>query len=220
MIFFIDQPEVLSTINIIQGYLYKNVPLLWIIGGIFIFAIFVLVILKIKFDILKRNFTNIIIFIILIFWLPLFINFFYNNVYDVKENLEMFKHDVSGRRIIRYCNMDHRQGLNGEFCDLMPFIKIIKETIPEKSTIKISSKLGMSPYFYYYDLYNLYNFVHDPRQANYVIFHYSPDYYFKDSILYQAKSDFNNLVEDREIGKFSIIKRTGTYLVIFKKIDD
>ena len=218
MTLLFDQPEVLSTINIVQGFLYKDVPLLWIIGGIFIFATFILVILKIKFDILKINFTSIIIFIILIFWLPLLINFFYNNVYDFKENLEMFKHDVSGKRIIRYCNMDRRQGLNGEFCDLMPFIKVIKETIPKNSTVKISSKLGMSPYFYYYDLYALYNFVHDPRQADYVIFYYSPDYYFKNDILYQAKNDFNNLAEDRKIGKFSIIKRTGAYLVIFKKI--
>ncbi len=217
MLFFIDQPEVLNTINMVQGYLYKDFPVLWIIGGIFILVILAFLILKIRIDILKRNFINIVIFIILIFWCPLFINFFYNNIYDLKENFGLFRQDISSKRIIRYCSMDYHQGLNGEFCDLMPFIRVIKDTIPEGSTIKISSKLGMSPYFYYYDLYNIYNFTHNPFKAEYVVVHYSPDYYYNDNVLYQKMDQFNKLSSNREIGNFSIERRTGTYSVIFKK---
>ncbi len=220
MSFFVDQPEGFSTINIIQGFLYKDIPVLWIIGGIFILVIFILLILKIKISVLRKNFTNILIFTALIFWSPLFINFFYNNVYDLKENLDLFKQDTMSKRITRYCLADKYQGLNGEFCSLIPFIEIIKETIPKKSTIKIASRVGNSAYFYYYDLHLLYNFTHDPAEADYVIVHYSPDYYYRDCILYQAKHDLNNLTEDKEVGYFSVAKRTGTYSVIFKKADN
>lgn len=211
-------PEVSYTINIVRGFLYKNIPLLWIVGIIFSLCIFILFFIK-KFvkrvRIINNNFRLIIICLILIFWLPLFINLFYNNVYDFTDNLDYYKYDISGKRIIRLCNIDHYQKLGNVYCRIFSFILYTKNTLQTGETIKILSHPFMANYFQYY-FYPYFNFTDSIEKADYLVYYYSSDFYYQDNILYKKFSDN----KDEIVGRYDIVGARGSQEIILKKMKE
>jgi len=208
---FTDQPEAFLTINMIPGILYNSVSFTRVFGAIFVALILLMVFLRRKSKSINENFNNIIIVFFAIFWTPLFINFFYNNIYDLSENLQYSKHDISGKRIIRLCNIDHRQNLGGTFCKLFSFITYSKNNLPQKTEVKLITSPSLNPYLHYY----LYPYFTFNNNASNVLLYFSPDHYYEDSALYKKNKNDNI-----EIGQYIVVGNMGPGRLILKKSNE
>ena len=217
-----DQPEIFSTINIIPGIAYKNISIALFFGGFLILFCLLFFFLKRKSKIIDKNFNNIIFILFLIFWTPLFVNFFYNNTYDFIENFEYAKYDISGKRILRYCNMDNRQGLSGLSCMMFSFFTFSKNNIPEHSKVKLLASPNTAAYFYYY-LYPYFKITKDINESEYLLYYYSPNFKYTDGKLYQIifnkPGDYRDVKEEVEIGEYSAVANLGPGRLILKKPD-
>jgi len=210
MSFIFDQPEVFYTINIISGIIYKNISISLILSSVLFLLCLLVVFRKRKSSFINNNFCRIILFLFLIFWTPLYINFFYNNIYDFIENYQSAKYDIAGKRIIRLCNIDHRQNLNGSACQLLSYINYAKNNLPDKTSVKIISSPSINTYLNYYT----FPYFNINDKADYLLFYFPSDYYFKDNIVYKKNKD-----KDDEVGQYSVVGSLDNNRLILKKVD-
>lgn len=210
---FTNLPELFYTINLTPGILISSIkfnPLsLTLASGLaLIFAnliIFLIFYLK-KLD--EKKYNAILFGLIVIAWLPLYINFTYNNLYDLSENFKVLKFSDSSKRVLRLCNMDNRQNVGGVYCRLFSFFTFIKNNLPAGSEVQLLTSPGLDAYFNYY-LYPDYKIV---DQADYLLFYYPNSYIYKDSLLYHRQGD-----KDFVMGKYKILFAKGNGEFILKK---
>ncbi len=213
--FFYNNPEVFFTINLVTGLLYKGRPFLWILGGLFVLLSVFLLLAKKRFKIVYIKFNQMLLALILFFWLPVFINLTYNNVSDSLDNLEYTEYDTSGKRIIRLCNMDFNQNGGGACCQTFSFISYAKNKLPEKSTIKLVTSPFLLPFLHYY-LYPYFNFSDSIDNADYLLYYWPEDFYYNDGVLYKKISGDSY----GYVGKYLVIGNMGPHKLILEKIKE
>jgi len=207
-------PEVFFTINITPGFLYKNIFFSWIVGATFFICILILFFIK-RAKIVDNNFKFIILCFILIFWSPLYFNFFYNNIYDFIDNFEYGKYDINGKRIIRLCSMDYDQKIGGIYCRIFSFIKFTEKILPSNKTVKILSQPSLENYLQYY-FYPYFNLTGSIEKADYLLYYYSGDFYYKDNVLYIKNADNSEAI----VGQYSLLSSRGTKELILERLKE
>ncbi|MBI2459769.1 MAG: hypothetical protein HYV53_04465 [Parcubacteria group bacterium] len=210
---FTDLPELFYTINLTPGILLKVIkfgPLtLSLTSGIFLIfisLIFFLIFYLKKLD--EKKCQTILLGLIIMAWLPLYINFTYNNLYDLSENFKTLKFSDSSKRVLRLCNMDSRQNAGGVYCHLFSFFTFIKNNLPAGNEVQLLTSPGLDAYFNYY-LYPNYKIV---KKADYVLFYYPGGYIYKNNILYK-KQDGKDLI----IGEYKMLFIKNNAEFILKK---
>ena len=215
---FIDQPELFYTINVVPGILYKNIPVTPLLGGaLALSAVFVLS-AKNKIVFIGGHFDKLIFSLFIIFWLPLYVNFFYNNFYDAVENMDYSSYSENGKRTVRFCNMDNRGG--GEIaCRMFSFIKLAENSLPAKSKVKIlTASPFLNTYFNYY-LFPRFSITSDINEADYLLYYFHNGYRYKDNILYKIEPDNRGEAREVKIGEYSLIDNMGPRRLILKKTE-
>ncbi|MFH1745305.1 MAG: hypothetical protein ABH881_04030 [bacterium] len=210
--FFIDQPEKLWNINVIQGFLYKNFPLLAIPGILFIIFYLTLFFLRKKSVKIRNNFHVLSLCLMMFFWIPVYINYFIINIFDVQENLE---NELSSdqKKVLRLCDAD--VSMNGTLCLTSSFGVFVKNNLPVGSKVKLLSYPGFQPYLYY-NIYPSVSFVFDFAQADYVLLYFPSEYFFQDGILYQIGADENDV---ESLGEFELFSQMGSSRMILRKVN-
>lgn len=214
--FFINQPEVFQTINFISGLEYKKIPFLLIIGGIFIFSAIIIFLLARKKEGMGENLKNYFLVLLIFFWMPIYINFLYNNFLDFKENIYVYKGDVKERQKIRLCNIDQNQNSGGKWCNIFSFLDSIDKNIPHGSAISVVKNPYFSPYFDYF-LYPDYKIISSIARANYIVFYYPQDRFFitTQGVLIKVLNG-----RETKIGKFKILDiLNNPNEIILKRLD-
>jgi len=208
---FTDLPELFYTINLTPPILLQGIkfgPLsITLITGVFLLLAGLIVFLFFHFKKLgEKKFRAILFGLITLAWLPLYLNFTYNNLYDLSENLKALKFSDSSKRVLRLCNMDNRQNVGGVYCRLFSFFTFIKNNLPAGTEVELLTSPGLDGYFNYY-LYPNYNIV---KQADYILFYYPNSYIYKDNILYHRQGD-----KDFVMGKYKILfaKSNGEFIL-------
>ncbi len=210
---FTNSPELFYTINMIPGILISgmkvnSLTLVLVSGLALIFAGSIAFLIFYFKNLGENKFQMILLGLIVIAWLPLYINFTYNNIYDLSENLGALKYSNSSKNILRICNIDNRQNLNGIYCRLFSFFTFVKNRLPAGSNVKILVAPGMDAYFNYY-LYPNYKIV---DQADYILFYHPNNYLFKNNILYKRENNKNII-----IGKYEMLSAKSNTEFILKK---
>ena len=201
----IDQPEILSTINLIPSAAYRGIPLTLIIG---LPAMLLIIIFA-------RKLTPVrLIFLVLVFWLPLYANTVYNASYDLVENFSYHDLNLSKKRVLRLCNIDHRQGLNNSFCQLFSFFIQSKKVLPKNPTVALAVAPGMDIFFQYY-LFPDFKFS-DQAKADYLLYYFPFDYRFLDGSLYRRGKDPNGS-DKKMIGNYFLKGALGPAKLILEK---
>lgn len=213
---YLNQPEIFSTINFIPPVYYNNRSVTLMTGVIFIFFVFGLVFTKNRISLLKKYETDkIILILIILFWLPLYGVSLYNNIYDLKENLDIYKLNTQGKRVVRLCNMGFYQGTGDVACKFLSFTTLIKNSLPHNSSYKLLTLPGFETNFNYF-LYPDFLPAESFNGANFVLLYFSPEYYYENNKLYQRVIN-NNLPEAMEIGEYDLVKSMGDRILILKK---
>jgi hypothetical protein len=209
-----DLPEAFYTINLLPGILMPTkkfglLTLALIIGAFFIIAcLAVFFIFYFRKNLGSKKYYSILLGLIAAVWLPLYLNFSYNNVYDLTENLSWLKYSVSAKRILRTCQMDNRQNLGNIYCRLFSFFTFTKNSLPVGTNVQLLTSPGLDGYFDYF-LYPNYKIV---NSADYILFYYPNDYIYKDNILYHRQGD-----KDFVVGKYKILFAKSAAELILKK---
>ncbi|MFH1523129.1 MAG: hypothetical protein ABIE43_04935 [Patescibacteria group bacterium] len=212
---FINKPELFYTINLIPGIIYNNYSLtLWLGGISIILLIFVFLIIK-KIKLVSIKFNRIIIYLFLLLWSPLFINFFYNNIYDLIENITYSRYSTEGKRIVRLCNIDNRGNTGGLACKMFSFIKFSEKNLERNSKIKLlTGSPFLDAYFRYY-LYPNFSLTEDDNEAEYLLYYFDPEYSFKDNTLYKKIRKDNDVIEV-SVGEYTLINSLDLNRFILK----
>jgi len=143
-------PEAFYTINIIPSISLWNVPIVWLAGVGFVLAVIgFFVANKFKFNFSQTQINNKLLILAFIFWMPIFAISFYNNIYDLKENIIDYQGSLEAKQAMRLCNMEKIHQENGHLCQLFPSLNYAHENFPIGSVIKIPSS-SLLPYFSYY----------------------------------------------------------------------
>ncbi len=212
--FFIDQPELFYTINVVPGILYKNIPITILLGSVLILLIIVVLSVKKKIRFIDNHFNKLIFLFFIIFWLPLYANFFYNNFYDAVENRDYFQYSEDGKRIVRFCNMDNRGNGGGLACRMFSFIKLAQDSLPAKSKIKIlTASPFLRTYFNYY-LFPRFNITNNINEAEYLLYYFDNGYSYRDNVLYKIEPDNQGGVR---VGEYLLVNSMGPARLILKK---
>lgn len=213
---YLNQPEIFSTINFIPPVYYNNKPVTLMIGAIFIFAALGLIFFKSKLPFLKQYHVNkILLVVMVIFWSPLYAVSLYNNIYDLKENLDIYKLNNQGKRVVRFCNMGFYQGVGDVACKFLSFTTLIKNSLPHNSSYKLLILPGFETNFNYF-LYPDFLPAESFNGADFVFLYYPPDYYYDNNKLYQ-RTVSNNQPEAVELGKYDLAGSMGDRILILKK---
>lgn len=213
---YLNQPEIFSTINFIPPVYYNNKSVTLILGVIFVFVALGLIFFKNKLPLLKNYQTNkILLVVIVIFWLPLYAVSLYNNIYDLKENLDIYKFNIQSKRVVRFCNMGFYQGAGDVACKFLSFTTLIKNSLPHNSSYKFLTLPGFETNFNYF-LYPDFVPAKSFSDADFVLLYYPPDYYYDTNKLYQRIIN-NNQPESVEIGKYDLVGSMGDGILILKK---
>lgn len=210
---FADLPELFYTINltpaIFLGFTKFGPLTLALILGLFLILassiIFLIFYFK-KSD--GKKYQIALLSLIVIAWLPLYINFTYNNLYDFSENLKALKYGNSSKKILRICDMDNRQNMGGIYCRLFSFATFVKNNLPAGSEAELLTSPGLDGFLNYY-LYPDYKIV---DKADYLLFYRPNNYLFKDNILYKRQNG-----EDIIIGKYKMLSAKSDTEFILKK---
>lgn len=210
---FTDLPELFYTINLTPGILLPGIkfgPLtLSLVSGLFLIFASLIFFLIFHFKKLGEKKYQVILFsLIIVAWLPLYINFTYNNLYDLSENLKALKYNNLNKRILRMCDIDNRQNLGGAYCRLFSFFTFIKNHLPAGTEVQLLTAPGREIYFNYY-LYPDYKIVDN---SNYLLFYSPNNYMFKNNILYKREGK-KNLI----IGKYEMLFAKSDIEFILKK---
>ena len=213
---YLNQPEIFSTINFIPPVYYNNRPLTLILGVIFVFVALWLIFFKSKLPLLKKYQTNkILLVIMVIFWLPLYAVSLYNNIYDLKENLDINKFNTQSKRVVRLCNMGFYQGAGDVACKFLSFTTLIKNSLPHNSSYKLLTLSGFETNFNYF-LYPDFVPAKFFSDADFVLLYHPSDYYYGNNKLYQRIIN-NNQPKAVEMGKYDLVSSMGDGILILKK---
>lgn len=203
-----DQPEILSTINFIPAQTFRGFSLTVIIGASTL-AVFFILRRKI------RTHVSWAAAVIAMAWLPLYANLIYNASYDLIENSDYNRLNLEKRRILRLCNMDHRQGLGNSFCQLYSFFSYAKSLLPQNSVVSLAVDPGVSPFFTYYLYPHL--TIGNVAEADYLLFYYPIDYRYENGILYKRSGSVETR-EELKIGEYVVRGAMGRAKLILEKI--
>lgn len=199
--------EAFYTINLIPGIYIKGMPIALIIGCLFLLSAFFLFIRK-----KTKNFNPAFLSIALIFWLPLFFISFYNNFYDLFENISISQKNISEKQFIRLYNMEKTHLKNGPMREIDQFIQFVFQTIPKHSKIKIITSDFLKPYLDYF-LYP--QFSQNNQNADYLIFYLpNENYAFEENKLYKKNNAQKQLIAQYE--KITWLKNGQLILRIIK----
>ena len=213
---YLNQPEIFSTINFIPPVYYNNKPVTLMIGIIFIFVSLSLIFIKNKIPLFKKYKINkILLVVMIIFWLPLYAVSLYNNIYDLKENLDIIKFNTQAKRVIRFCNMGFYQGAGDVTCKFLSFITLIKNSLPLDSSYKLLTFSGFETNFNYF-LYPDFVPAKSISDADFVLLYHPSDYYYGNSKLYQRIIN-NNQPKAVEMVKYDLVSSMGDGILILKK---
>lgn len=213
---YLNQPEIFSTINFIPPVYYNNKSATLILGIIFIFTALGLIFFRSKIPILKKyEAKKILLVIVIIFWLPLYAVSLYNNIYDLKENLDIYKLNIQGKRVVRFCNMGFYQGAGDVACKFLSFITLIKNSLPHNLSYKLLTLPGFETNFNYF-LYPDFVPAKSFSDADFVLLYHPSDYYYENNKLYQRIIN-NNQLKAVEMGKYDLVSSMGDGILILKK---
>jgi len=205
---FTDLPELFYTINLIPGINFGTLTLT-LISGLFLLLAGLIIFLFFYFKKLgEKKYQTILFSLIAVAWLPLYLNFTYNNLYDLSENLKALKFSDPSKRILRMCDMDNRQNLGGVYCRLSSFFTFIKNNLSAGSEVELLTSPGLDGFFNYY-LYPDYKIIDN---ADYLLFYYPANYIFNNNILYKRQGG-----KDLIIGKYKMLYAKSDAEFILKK---
>lgn len=204
---FTDLPELFYTINFMPGIKVGRLTLTLISGLFLILAGLIAFYFKKKLS--EKTYKAILLGLIVVAWLPLYINFTYNNLYDLSENFKALPYSDSSKRVLRVCNIDNRQDLGGAYCGLFSFMTFIKNRLPAGTEAELLAAPGLDAYFIYY-LYPDYKIV---DSSDYLLFYRANNYLFKDNTLYK-RAGGKNLI----IGKYKLLFAKSNLEFILKKL--
>jgi len=203
MPFLFDQPETFYTINFIPGIKYGKYDAIFLLGTILI-ILSVLIFLIFRKNKTKMN--NYLIIFFFIFWMPLYANLFYNNVYDFKENIDLLNSSDREKRQERLCNMEKRQTGGGYYCNLFKYLEFIKNKLPANSEYDLVVFQGSEVYFNYY----LFPDFKYNKNSYYILFYYPNKYIYQDNKLYRIENG-----KKIEIGNYKVFAQLdyGQYIL-------
>lgn len=205
--FLVDQPEIFQSINFIPGFEYRSVPVLFILAGLWLFCLLILFFINKK--IKKFNFSLAILALTLVFWLPLYANSFYNNLYDLSDNWQYYSGDNYSRQKFRLCQIDKNQNLGETWCNIFALIDLAKNIIPQGANLKIITNDFTQPYLVYF-FYPRYHLIADIQMAKYLVLYRADNiFYLKNNFLYQGDKNLGNyklLAADQAKNYFILMK--------------
>ena len=207
MKFFIFQPEVLSTINVIMGSRIGSIPSTLLFGALFIIIVIVgLVVLR-----KKCSFSSIIMYAALLCWLPLLVQFSYNVIKEFNDTWFALFQPESEQIVWRYCRIDKYQDLNGVFCGLYPFVEQVRNNIPAGSSFAFLDS-NSAPYLVYY-LYDTYAFAPLDEVQYLIVYRPLRPYVYDKGVLYK---DVDRKIK---VGTFDVVAYFGPDRIILKRHD-
>jgi len=211
MLLLFRQLEIFSSINLIGSIYYKSLPLMLPLGAIFVFLVLVLFLFFKKFD-----FKKWLIFVMILCWLPMLMNEYYNRVYDFSENFEIMSKSVAEKKMVRLCTMDFNQRLGGFFCGISFFLEKVFKSIDAGASVKLISMSGSDVYMNY-PLETKYKLVRTIDEAEYLLFYLSSDQYILEGkALYQIGANGNKDLR----GHYEMYQLIGNRMAILKKIKE
>ncbi len=209
MSFFVQQREVLSTINVILGKLIGPISATTLFGLVFLILVIIGFLLKKKYS---WSLSSILVFSLAIAWLPILAQFLYSSALEFDDTWFVVSVPEHEQRTWRYCRIDQAQDLRGGLCNMDSFVEHLHKFIPRGSRVSFLNSIFV-PYLYYFN-YADYS-IEDPRTAQYVIEYRSPASTF--SYVKQNLQYMNNGVEE-SLGQFSVVSALTSDQVIFKRI--
>jgi hypothetical protein len=175
-----------------------------------------LIFIKNKIPFLKKYATNkILLAVAAIFWLPLYGVSLYNNIYDLKENLDIYKFNTQLKRVSRLCNMGFYQNTGDVACKFLSFTTLIKNSLPEHSSYKLFTLPGFETNFHYF-LYPNFLPAKSADGADFVLLYNSYEYHYENNKLYQRIID-NNQPKAIEMGKYDLVSSMGDGILILRR---
>ena len=206
---FTDVPELFYTINFMMEIRLGRLTIT-MAAGLFlaIAALIIFLLFHFKKILDEKKYNAVIIGLIVLARLPLYLNFTYNNLYDLLENLKDLEKNVSGRRILRVCRIDGRQNSHGIFCRLFSFATFAKNNLQAGIEVMLIFRPvldGMLTYYLYPELK-----IND--QADYILLYFPDGYFYKNEILYEKQGN-QNLI----IGKYKMLNAKSEVEFILKK---
>jgi hypothetical protein len=209
MFLFFRQLEIFSSLNIIGVIAYREISVTIILAVVFALAIAIICCLA-QADKLKY----LMLVVLVICWLPMVLNEYYNHVYDLVDNLSIMKLSVNEKKLTRLCTVDANQDLQGMFCYMPMFIDQVFATIEPGAAVKLLTIDG-ADVFLNYPLVDRYHLVKTIDQADYLLLYLSPSRYILDNdILYQI----NQTGDQQELGRYSMYKIINERMLILKKL--
>lgn len=218
MNFFVYQPEYLFSINTIFSLLILKYSGVLIIGSLGIIVSLLILVWR-KYQ--KRRFTSQhIIYVCTLLWLPLFIQFFYSNVIEIKNTIFMINKSTQEQMRWRSCAIDHNQQLGGGLCQVSKFVELVKNVIPKGSAIAFAS--GPVSLFPEYYLISDYNITTDYSKAQYVLLYHPLENFnlTADGGLskIELENQSNKIIHEDFLGYFQVESQLGPQMVIFKRL--
>lgn len=211
---FAYQPELLSSINVILSPVFFGISLVTLIGVLLVSSIVLLILFK------KKNTNNIIIGSIIVFWLPLFAHFFYNNILEIRQTFFMVNEPYHEQVRWRYCSIDYHQHLGGSLCQVQKFSEFIHQNIPEGSQIAFAS----NPVALYleYQLVDRYMISNNLETADYILLYHSQENFHLSNEGRLSRIEFSedklSVIKEHFYGYFTVKDQINNQLVIFKRM--
>ncbi|MDP2709023.1 MAG: hypothetical protein Q8O93_03185 [bacterium] len=182
---FADLPEMMYTINLIPAINLGPFSLTSAAGLLLICSASAAALFYFKNNYSdEKKFKHIIIGLTAAAFLPLYLNFFYNNIYDLAENLNGLKYSASSKRVLRLCNMDNRQNLNGIYCRLFSFSTFVRNNLPPGQNVRLLAAPELTGFLKYY-LYPDYKIADD---ADYLLIYYPIGYGYEGQTVYKLEA--------------------------------
>lgn len=207
-----DLPELLYTINLMPGTILLKTKFgfltLSLFSGLVLILASLIIFLIFYFKKTEEKKYQAILLCVIAAWLPLYINFTYNNLYDLSENFGILKYKNSSKRILRTCAIDNRQNLGGAYCGLFSFVTFTKNNLPAGSEVELLTSPELSAYLNYY----LYPNFKIAGEADYLLAYYPGGYYFKNNILYKRQNG-----ADLAVGEYQLLFLKSNNEFILKK---
>ncbi|MCX6792474.1 MAG: hypothetical protein NTY12_00435 [Candidatus Falkowbacteria bacterium] len=208
MNFFLYQPELFYSINIIPGQIIGSISAILFFGGIFASILLFGFSLARLF---KWPIKNIIIISALIAWLPLLFQFSYSSIIDFKNIYNFVDAPEEAQILWRYCSLDRNHGLGGGICGIYPFAQVSKKLIPAGASVKIfSTNIGI---YLRYFLYNYFVVTNQDTADYFILYRSSKAFAFEDGKLYILEGN-----DRRYLGDFTMINRFDADTAIFKRV--
>lgn len=213
MLFITDRPEFFYTINFIEPAVFKGNSLIIILGLSFVFCAGCAT----AYYLARRKVlnSNMLVYMLIFFSLPGFINFLYNSSYDFIENIGNIRFSSSNKQLIRLCNLGFNTSNSDEACKIMNFAKKAGSTIPKGAKIGLLANY-LEPYLFYF-LYPNNHVKRFDASEEYLVLWDPADYYFEGQKLFHRQQLNNKTIKREDLGEYSILAFFGSNRLILKK---